>query len=144
MSDKKNDDYVVPMPGQGYELKRALSEAESQRPMNQHSERPSPPASSLVNSPTASILGYCLASISMTVVNKYIVSGSEWNLMFLYLAIQVCRQIPTRSCRSPLTPASPLCALSLSWRVSRWGCSHWSALILSKRRSVCLHHYEWA
>lgn len=90
MSDKKNDDYVVPMPGQAYELKRAPSEASSHRPVSQHSERQSAPApSSLVNSPTASILGYCLASISMTVVNKYIVSGDQWNLMFLYLAIQV-------------------------------------------------------
>lgn len=42
----------------------------------------------LTNSASASILGYCLASISMTVVNKYVVSGDGWNLMFLYLAIQ--------------------------------------------------------
>lgn len=91
MSDKRNDDYVVPIPGQSYEMKRAPSEASSHRTMSQHSERapPPPPASGLSNSPSASILGYCLASISMTVVNKYIVSGSEWNLMFLYLAIQV-------------------------------------------------------
>lgn len=89
MSDKKNDDYVVRIPGQAYELKRAPSEASSHRPTSHHSEgQPPAPASSLVNSPSASILGYCLASISMTVVNKYIVSGSEWNLMFLYLAIQ--------------------------------------------------------
>lgn len=98
MSDKKNDDYVVPMPGQSYELQRIPSEASSQRRMSQHSERPPPPAAGLSNSPTASILGYCLASISMTVVNKYIVSGSEWNLMFLYLAIQVCQQSPPRTC----------------------------------------------
>lgn len=91
MSDKKNDDdHVVPMPGQAYELKRLPSEtsSSSHRPMSQHSERQPPAASSLVNSPSASILGYCLASISMTVVNKYIVSGDGWNLMFLYLAIQ--------------------------------------------------------
>ncbi|KAK0669455.1 putative GDP-mannose transporter [Cercophora samala] len=42
----------------------------------------------LDHSPGASILAYCLASISMTVVNKYVVSGSEWNLNFFYLAIQ--------------------------------------------------------
>lgn len=41
------------------------------------------------HSPLASILAYCLASISMTVVNKYVVSGSYWNLNFFYLAIQV-------------------------------------------------------
>ncbi len=43
----------------------------------------------LDHSPGASILAYCLASISMTVVNKYVVSGSSWNLNFFYLAIQV-------------------------------------------------------
>ena len=41
------------------------------------------------HSPGASILAYCLSSISMTVVNKYVVSGSEWNLNFFYLAVQV-------------------------------------------------------
>lgn len=41
------------------------------------------------HSPGASILAYCMASISMTVVNKYVVSGSSWNLNFFYLAIQV-------------------------------------------------------
>lgn len=40
------------------------------------------------NSPPVSIVAYCLASISMTVVNKYVVSGDAWNLHFLYLAIQ--------------------------------------------------------
>ncbi|KAK4462482.1 putative GDP-mannose transporter [Cladorrhinum samala] len=42
----------------------------------------------LDSSPQASILAYCLASISMTVVNKYVVSGTEWNLNFFYLAVQ--------------------------------------------------------
>ncbi|KAK4137366.1 UDP-galactose transporter [Trichocladium antarcticum] len=40
------------------------------------------------HSPGASILAYCLASISMTVVNKFVVSGSYWNLNFFYLGIQ--------------------------------------------------------
>lgn len=40
------------------------------------------------HSPGASIIAYCLASISMTVVNKYVVSGSYWNLNFFYLAVQ--------------------------------------------------------
>ncbi|KAL2124200.1 hypothetical protein VTJ04DRAFT_565 [Mycothermus thermophilus] len=42
----------------------------------------------LDHSPGASILAYCLSSISMTVVNKYVVSGSAWNLNFFYLAVQ--------------------------------------------------------
>lgn len=48
---------------------------------------------SLNNSASLSILAYCFSSISMTVVNKYIVSGSGWNLFFFYLAVQV-RRIP--------------------------------------------------
>ncbi|GBF63451.1 GDP-mannose transporter [Trichophyton mentagrophytes] len=44
--------------------------------------------SQLENSPGAAVLAYCFSSISMTVVNKYVVSGSSWNLNFLYLAIQ--------------------------------------------------------
>lgn len=46
------------------------------------------PTSRLDHSPGASILAYCLSSISMTLINKYVVSGSSWNLHFLYLAIQ--------------------------------------------------------
>lgn len=45
--------------------------------------------SQVENNPSAAVLAYCFSSISMTVVNKYVVSGSSWNLNFLYLAIQV-------------------------------------------------------
>jgi len=34
-------------------------------------------------------MAYCLASISMTVTNKYCVSGPEWNMNFFLLAFQV-------------------------------------------------------
>lgn len=88
MSDKKNDDYVVSMPGQSYELKGAPGNSSSHREAGQH-DNSAAAIPTLSNSPSAAILGYCLASISMTVVNKFIVSGSDWNLMFLYLAIQV-------------------------------------------------------
>ena len=52
---------------------------------------PNPPSSRvrIDHHPGASILAYCLSSISMTVVNKYVVSGSSWNLNFFYLAVQV-------------------------------------------------------
>lgn len=46
--------------------------------------------SQLENNPGAAVLAYCFSSISMTVVNKYVVSGLSWNLNFLYLAVQVC------------------------------------------------------
>ncbi|KAK9780302.1 putative Golgi GDP-mannose transporter [Seiridium cardinale] len=60
------------------------------------------PLGKLDNNPGASILAYCLSSISMTLINKYVVSGSSWNLHFFYLAIQsivcslaivICKQI---------------------------------------------------
>jgi len=47
------------------------------------------------HSPGASIMAYCLSSISMTVVNKYVVSGTYWNLNFFYLAVQVCSFVPS-------------------------------------------------
>ncbi|KAL4772326.1 GDP-mannose transporter 2 [Aspergillus nidulans var. acristatus] len=45
-------------------------------------------ASKIGNNAAAAVLAYCLSSISMTLVNKYVVSGASWNLSFLYLAIQ--------------------------------------------------------
>lgn len=52
----------------------------------------------ITNSPPISILAYCLASISMTVVNKFVVSGASWNLTFFYLAAQVGRPQSSMSC----------------------------------------------
>jgi GDP-mannose transporter len=94
MSNKKNEDIEMRAnDGQefGGEKDPFLSRANSHRGRSD----PSPVAvgafiDKIDHSPGASILAYCLASISMTVVNKYVVSGSEWNLMFFYLAVQVC------------------------------------------------------
>ncbi|KAI1826181.1 hypothetical protein F4861DRAFT_498373 [Xylaria intraflava] len=91
MSDKKNEDYAIRMPDAGV-----------RSPFGEEKDTFIPPRPSRVashqsfasrlakveNNPSASILAYCFASISMTVVNKYVVSGSEWNLNFFYLAIQ--------------------------------------------------------
>lgn len=105
MPDKKADDYVVSVPDRGHELDELnggrrpgspYSSSLLERPgMGGASAPPASPLSTIANNPTASVLGYCLASISMTVVNKYVVSGSDWNLMFLYLAIQVRLLPPT-------------------------------------------------
>lgn len=48
------------------------------------------------NNAPVSVLAYCMASISMTVVNKYVVSGASWNLTFFYLAAQVCSHLPSK------------------------------------------------
>ncbi|KAH7890681.1 hypothetical protein F5I97DRAFT_1837576 [Phlebopus sp. FC_14] len=44
--------------------------------------------SSDVSSAIPSILSYCIASILMTVVNKFVVSGRQFNMTFLLLSLQ--------------------------------------------------------
>ncbi|EGY14798.1 hypothetical protein VD0002_g7748 [Verticillium dahliae] len=91
--DKKNEDFELrPMgsragsrsPG-GHERDGFLSRSPSRRPQQQSLAAQ---ISKVDNSPGASILAYCFSSISMTVVNKFVVSGKFWNLNFFYLAVQ--------------------------------------------------------
>lgn len=84
MTDKKIDD---PEARLGESVFRDEKEGFlSSRPIR---SSPHMSISKIDNSPGLSILAYCLASISMTVVNKYVVSGDSWNLNLFYLAIQV-------------------------------------------------------
>ncbi|KAK1762860.1 hypothetical protein QBC33DRAFT_599766 [Phialemonium atrogriseum] len=89
MSDKKNEDYSVRMPDSPREKDPFVFAGQRSPP---HSHRQQHPSTASVsrpeNSPPLSIVAYCLSSISMTIVNKYVVSGSEWNLNFFYLAVQ--------------------------------------------------------
>ena len=78
---KENDALVSPSgaPAAALGLRQSLSRMDSNSPL--------------------SVLAYCLSSISMTVVNKYVVSGDQWNLAFFYLTAQVgC----THQCRPVL------------------------------------------
>jgi hypothetical protein len=102
----------------------------------------------LDHSPGASILAYCLASISMTVVNKYVVSGSSWNLNFFYLAIQVrifCgAEWGRRTQERWLTVASRLFAHSRFSFRSRLASSRTSRLsILPRPRDVRWQQTRW-
>lgn len=96
MNDKKNEDFTVRMPESNNFSSSSDRDAFKAR---SSSRRPAAAASMpetiarLNNSPGVSILSYCLASISMTVVNKYVVSGNFWNLNFFYLAVQVSSHI---------------------------------------------------
>ncbi|KAL1858961.1 GDP-mannose transporter into the lumen of the Golgi [Diaporthe australafricana] len=88
-SDKKSDDFVLRMPERGDSFREEKDTFLERRP----SHRISPPGlhdkfAKVQNNPGVSILAYCLSSISMTVVNKYCVSGKNWNLNLFYLAIQ--------------------------------------------------------
>lgn len=91
MDDKKNENYVVQMPDDGHgrdEKDAFMARRPSQRPRGPNDIGQS--LSKLENNPPLSVLAYCLSSISMTVVNKYVVSGAFWNLNFFYLGVQVC------------------------------------------------------
>ena len=100
MTEKRNDDHVVRMPaGAGDEEERApfVARAEPRRHLGGQGSAMelNQSLSKLDNSPPLSVVAYCLSSISMTVVNKYVVSGTFWNLNFFYLAVQVCCKSPT-------------------------------------------------
>ncbi|KAG6001535.1 GDP-mannose transporter into the lumen of the Golgi [Claviceps maximensis] len=92
MDGKTNADYTIQMPDYGHNrdnnrddisMKEELSPRPSRGP---HDIRQL--LSKLDNNPLLSVLAYCLSSISMTVVNKYVVSGTFWNLNFFYLGVQ--------------------------------------------------------
>jgi GDP-mannose transporter len=84
--DKKRDDFAI-----------NIGDREPSERFNAIPPRnipaPSGGSSSNVFSPanqgTASILSYCASSILMTTTNKYVLSGSDYNLNFLLLAVQV-------------------------------------------------------
>ena len=99
MSDKKTDDYSIRMPESGYrDEKEPFIPTRPPRAQSQNNVTSS--LAHIENSPLISILAYCLSSISMTVVNKYVVSGHEWNMNFFYLAVQVSTEDDRKnSCR---------------------------------------------
>jgi GDP-mannose transporter len=91
MDTKKNDDHVIRMPESGFDggEKDGFIAKPSQRRSYTHGANGlAQSVSKLDNNPSLSVLAYCLSSISMTVVNKYVVSGTFWNLNFFYLGIQ--------------------------------------------------------
>ncbi len=96
MADKKNEDFVVRMPDVTFEKNdrgHFAPRSQATRSYGRSSTLPlSLSAAKLDNSPPASVLAYCAASISMTIVNKYVVSGKGWNVNFFYLTVQVCLQ----------------------------------------------------
>lgn len=79
--DKKRDDFTVEMG------ERKGSSYDS--PLN--SPRPAAPAPMAppAGNPILPVLSYCGSSILMTVTNKFVLSGSGFNLNFFLLAVQV-------------------------------------------------------
>jgi GDP-mannose transporter len=83
VEDKKSDDYTVEM----NKLDSTGKQFEAAPPPT-----PSPRAvpSTMSNSPALPVLAYCGSSIMITVMNKYVLSGLDFNLNFLLLCVQVC------------------------------------------------------
>lgn len=80
--DKKRDDIAVELGerrGTGFES-----------PVNSPRPAQAPPIASVANNPIFPVLSYCGSSILMTVTNKFVLSGTGFNLNFFLLAVQVC------------------------------------------------------
>lgn len=78
---KKRDDYTIEMGernGNHFEP-----------PKTTPSRTPVIPLASVANNPILPILSYCGASIMMTVMNKYVLSGTSFNMNCLLLFVQV-------------------------------------------------------
>lgn len=78
--DKKREDFTIELGDQ--KLNGSFEAREPAR-------MPSGPATPAGNNPVVPILAYCGSSILMTVTNKYVLSGLDFNLNFFLLAVQV-------------------------------------------------------
>jgi GDP-mannose transporter len=76
--EKKTDDYRINMPERSDSFNRPAS------PMVRASQRQAP----VTDNAMVAILSYCASSILMTVTNKYVLSGFDFNLNFFLLCVQ--------------------------------------------------------
>ncbi|KAL2003890.1 hypothetical protein VTN02DRAFT_1739 [Thermoascus thermophilus] len=77
---KKTDDYTIEMG----KLEPGSKEFDAPPPQ----PRSTVPSSSVANNPIFPVLAYCGSSILMTVMNKYVLSGMDFNLNFFLLCVQ--------------------------------------------------------
>lgn len=78
--DKKNDGYAIEM--DKLDKNKEFEAAPPPQPR-------SAPSNNMSSSPVLPVLAYCGSSIMMTVMNKYVLSGLDFNLNFLLLMVQV-------------------------------------------------------
>lgn len=76
--DKKSDNYTIEMDKLDQGNSRTFEAPSPPQP------RAAPPA----NNPILPVLAYCGSSILMTVMNKYVLSGTNFNLNFFLLCVQ--------------------------------------------------------
>lgn len=80
MEDKKTDNYTIEM--DKLDKNKGFEAAPPPQPR-------AAPSSNASTSPILPVLAYCGSSIMMTVMNKYVLSGLDFNLNFLLLMVQV-------------------------------------------------------
>ncbi|EGD92880.1 GDP-mannose transporter [Trichophyton tonsurans CBS 112818] len=95
MSDQKKNDNYIPMDKMDSESSSSYK-PQPPPPQPRHSA-----VSSAANNATLAIISYCASSILMTVTNKYVLSGVDFNLNFFLLCIQsiICI-IAVQSCKT--------------------------------------------
>ena len=102
--DKKRDDYTVEME------ERNGNNFESPKPL----PRPAAPVAAVANNPIFPILSYCGSSILMTVMNKYVLSGLDFNLNFFLLCVQVSgNRLASLIPRTNKCPKSVVCIVAI-------------------------------
>jgi GDP-mannose transporter len=82
--DKKREEYAIEM---GDRKESSFDRASS--PMKPPTPRRSASHYSVAESPILPVISYCVSSILMTVTNKYVLSGLDFNLNFFLLCVQV-------------------------------------------------------
>ena len=87
--NKKHDDMVVDI-----DEKRGGYDSPMRSPMPSQTPKsaisgPAMPSGAVGNNPIFPVLSYCASSIMMTVTNKFVLSGTGYNLNFFLLFIQV-------------------------------------------------------
>ena len=111
VEDKKTDDYTIEMDKIDQGNKNFEAAAAPPQPR-------SPPSNQLASSPALPVLAYCGSSILMTVMNKYVLSGLDFNLNFFLLLVQVMLTDPVGASWCSAVEAKLTVACLSLWFVS--------------------------
>ena len=121
-SNKKRDDLGIELNEmRDYESPPA-SPMSSRTPMMPAPSGPAMPSGTIASNPIIPVLSYCVSSIAMTVTNKFVLSGTGFNLNFFLLCVQVSRLHATQvELVADSVVASLLCVWLRSRPVKRLG-----------------------
>jgi len=112
-SNKKRDDLGIELNEiRDYESPPA-SPMSSRTPMMPAPSGPAMPSGAIASNPIIPVLSYCVSSIMMTVTNKFVLSGTGFNLNFFLLCVQVSRVHATRVGLVTDTGQSVVCVLAI-------------------------------